>query len=291
MNMTTDSPAVSQRLFAVIGASGRQGGTTARALLAVGAGVRAVVRDPGAQAACALADRGAEVVRADLEDSVSLRSAFSGVDGLFAMTTFTGPRGAQGEVIHGMQITDTAREVGVARVVYSSVGGAERGTDIAHVDSKRRVEEYMTSRGLSVSLVRPTFFMENFVYFLAPQQQDGVVVVRAPLASGVALQMIAVDDIGAVAAAALLDPASVRGGAVEIAGDELTGEQIAAAYGERAGLAARFEALPLSVLTDADQRAMFSWFTQLPAYQADFDATRRLAPGVQDFRSWLAASG
>ena len=56
-----------------------------------------------------------------------------------------------------------------------------------------------------------------------------------------------------------------------------------------AGLPARCEALAQSVLTDADQQAMFTWFTQLPAHQADFDLTRRLAPDVKDFRAWLAA--
>lgn len=286
---TTESAGSSHRFFAVIGTTGRQGGATARALLTAGAGVRALVRDPRAQAARALADRGAEVVRADIDDPVSLRSAFTGVDGLFAMTTFAGPRGTQGEVEHGKQIADAAREVGVPHVVYSSVGGAERATGIPHFESKRRVEEYMSLLGLSSSFVRPTFFMENFTHFLAPKQEDGVVVLRAPLAPGVPLQMVAVEDIGAVAAAALLDEAAVSGGAVEIAGDEVTAEQIAAIYGERAGLLARFDALPLSVVADdADQKAMFTWFAELPAYQADFDATRRLVPGLKNFRAWLA---
>lgn len=290
MSTTTRDPAeASQRLFAVIGATGQQGGATTRALLAAGARVRVLVRDPQAQPAHALADRGAEAVRADIDDPASLRSAFTGVDGLFAMTTFAGPKGTQGEVEHGKQIADAAREVDLTHVVYSSVGGAERATGIPHFESKRRVEEYLSCLGLSTSFVRPTFFMENFTHFLAPTQEDGVVVLRAPLAPGVPLQMVAVEDIGAVAAAALLDHASVPGGAMEIAGDELTGEQIAAVYGEWAGLPARFEALPLSVLgEDADQKAMFTWFSQLPAYQADFDATRRLAPGVRDFASWLA---
>lgn len=289
MSTTTRDPAeASRRLFAVIGATGQQGGATARALLAAEAGVRVLVRDPRAQAARALADRGAEVVRADIDDPASLRSAFTGVEGLFAMTTFTGPKGTEGEVEHGMQIADAAGEVSVPAVVYSSVGGAERATGIPHFESKRRVEEYLSCLGLSTIFVRPTFFMENFAYFFAPQQEDGVVVLRAPLPPGVPLQMVAVEDIGAVAATALLDHASVPGGAVEIAGDELTGEQIAAVYGQRAGLPARFEALPLSVVDDADQKAMFTWFAQVPAYQADFDATHRLAPGIKDFTTWLA---
>ena len=79
------------------------------------------------------------------------------------------------------------------------------------------------------------------------------------------------------------------GGEIEIAGDELTGEQIAAAFGDHAGLPARFEPLPLDVLADdPDQRAMFTWFTTPPAYRADIAATRRLVPDVKDFRAWLA---
>ena len=283
-----DSAEVTQRLFAVIGATGRQGGAAARALLAAGAKIRALVHDPAAPAARALAQRGAEVVPADLDDPASLRRALTGVHGLFAMTTFAGPKGTQGEVEHGRHIADAARQAGVAQVVYSSVGGAERATGIPHFESKRRVEEYMIAVGLPTCFVRPTFFMDNFTHFFAPQQDNGVVVLRAPLAPTVPLQMIAVEDIGAVAAAALFDASRVPGGAVEIAGDELTGEQIATAFGQRASLPARFEPLPLNVVDDADQRAMFTWFTHLPAYQADFDATRRLAPGVKDFATWLA---
>jgi uncharacterized protein YbjT (DUF2867 family) len=289
VNATTAEPAgVSRRLFAVIGASGRQGGATARALSALGAGVRALVRDPQGRAARALADRGADVVRADIEDPGSLRSALAEVDGLFAMTTFTGPKGPQGEIEHGTQIADAARDAGVPHVVYSSVGGAERATGIPHFESKRRVEEYMLLSGPAITFVRPTFFMENFDYFLAPEQDDDAVVLRVPLAPGVPLQMIAVEDVGAVAAAALLDPEAVPGGAVEIAGDELTGEQVAAVYAERTGRPVRFEPLPPSALDDADQQAMFTWFAEPPAFRADFAATRRLAPGLKDLSTWLA---
>ena len=188
----------------------------------------------------------------------------------------------------GGLIADAARDVGVPHVVYGSVGGAERHTGIPHFESKRRVEEHMTALGLHTTFVRPTFFMENFASFFAPKTEDGVVVLRAPLAPGVPLQMVAVDDIGAAAAAALLDPTRVPGGAIEIAGDELTGEQVAAAFGDRAGLPARFEPLPLDVLADdPDQHAMFTWFTKPPAYRADIAATRRLVPELKDFRAWL----
>jgi len=249
------------------------------------------VRDPRADTAVALDGAGAELVQADVEDAEALRAALDGVGALFAMTTFAGRDGTEGEVRRGGLIADSARAAGVPQVVYgSSVGGAERHTGIPYFESKRRVEEHMTALGLQTMFVRPTFFMENFASYFTPETEDGVVVLRAPLAPGVPLQMVAVDDICTAAAAALLDPASIPGGAIEIAGDELTGEQVAAAFGDRAGLPARFEPLPLDVLADdPDQLAMFRWFTTPPAYRADITATPRLVPDLRDFPAWLSA--
>lgn len=289
MSTETIDRSAQDRVFAVVGATGQQGGATARALLASGAGVRALVRDPQSAPAQSLAQRGAQLVRADLDDAASLRAAFTGVDGVFAMTTFATDRGTEGEVEHGTAIADAALQAGVSHVVYSSVGGAERRTGIPHFESKRHVEEHLESLDLSATFVRPTFFMENFVNFLAPRVEDGTLVFRLPLPAGVSLQMIATADVGEVAAAALLDPARIVDGQIEIAGDELTGEQIAAVYSDNAGLPARFEPIPLDALADnPDQQAMFAWFAKPPAYQADFAATRNLAPSVQDLATWLA---
>jgi len=100
--------------------------------------------------------------------------------------------------------------------------------------------------------------------------------------------MITVEDIGAVAAAAASNPERVAGGSIEIAGDELSGEQIAEAYQHRYDVPARYEPLPIDVLDgDADQRAMFEWFAHPPAYQADLAATRALAPRTKTLEQWL----
>jgi len=275
------------RMFAVVGATGQQGGATVRALQAQDAGVRALVRDPQAPAARALADGGVQVVRADIDDAESLRRAFTDVDGVFAMTTYAGPAGTSGEVEHGKRIADAAAAARVPHVVYSSVGGAERRTGIPHFESKRRVEEYLSALGLPTTFIRPTFFMDNFARS-GPQPEGGFMVLRLPLAPDVPLQMICVDDIGVVAAAALLERDRVPGGTIEIAGDELTGEQIAAVYGQHFGLPARFDPLPLDVLAqDPDRRAMFAWFNHLPSYEADFSATKDLAPAVKSLTTWL----
>jgi uncharacterized protein YbjT (DUF2867 family) len=279
----------SRRPIAVVGATGLQGGATARALLDANAPVRALARRIDSDAARALAGLGADVVAADLDDPESLRAAFTGVDGVFAMTTPGHGQRVDVEVRHGHAIADAAVAAGVPHVVYSSVGGAERHTGVPHFDSKGDVEEYLVARGLSSTFVRPVFFMDNFALYATPPIEDGTLMVRLSLPSGIPLQMIAAEDIGAVAAAAVLDPDRVAGGSIEIAGDELTGEQIAEAYQRRYGVPARYEPLPIEVLGgNADQRAMFEWFAHLPAWQADFAATRALAPRTKTFEQWLA---
>lgn len=166
-------------------------------------------------------------------------------------------------------------------MVYSSVGGAERNTGVPHYESKRRVEEYMGSLGFSATFVRPTFFMDNFANEFSTQDEDGALVVQMPLPGGVPLRMIAIEDIGKAATAALLDPDRVPEGRVEIAGDELTGEQ--------EDRPARYEALPLEILADnPDLQAVFAWFADPPSLRADFAATRSPVPSVQDFATWLA---
>jgi uncharacterized protein YbjT (DUF2867 family) len=279
----------SRRLIAVVGATGLQGGATARALLGANAPVRALARRTDSDAARALTELGADLVAADLDDPEGLRAAFTGVDGVFAMTTPGHDQRIDLEVTHGYAIADAAAAASVPHVVYSSVGGAERRTGIPHFDSKRDVEEYLIARGLSTTFVRPVFFMDNFAQFATPTMEDGTLVVRLPLPPEIPLQMITAEDVGAVAAAAALDPDRVPGGSIEIAGDELTGGQIAEAYQHRYDVPARYEPLPIEVLGgDADQRAMFEWLAHLPAWQADFAATRALAPRTKTFEQWLA---
>ncbi|WP_431279925.1 NmrA/HSCARG family protein [Leifsonia poae] len=271
--------------IAVVGATGKQGSATARELLAHGARVRALTRDIGSEAAQALVREGAEVVAADLDDLTSVRRAFDGASRVFGMATMAGV-GPEGETRHGVAFADAARDAGVGYLVYSSVGGAERHTGIPHFESKRRIEEHIVAIGLPATFVRPVFFMENL---LGTSVEGGEVVVRLPVPDGIPLQMVAVRDVARVSAALLLHPDLV-GGAVEIAGDELTGSQIADVFGRQAGLPARYEAIPTTGF-DADPKAMFDWFAGPSAYQADFEATRALDPQLLDLPAWLAQSG
>src|SRR6201997_1308372 len=190
----------------VIGATGQQGGAVIDALLKHRIPIRAVTRNPNGDKARALVQRGVEVVRADLEDVDSVRAAFDGAAAAFAMTTHDGPDGPRREVAHGRVIAAAAADAGLPFLVYSSVGGVERGSGVPHFESKHRIEQVLLD-AVPVTFVRPTFFMETLRLI---SRRDGAhVTVAMPLAGDVAIQMISVRDIGRAAAALLLlrDPA------------------------------------------------------------------------------------
>lgn len=281
------------RTIAVFGATGSQGGSVTDALLRQGANVRALVRNTQSDRARSLADRGVELVRADVDDPQSLTDALVDVDAFYFMTTpYAGGLenpDSELEARQGVALADAAAAAGVPHVVFSSVGGAERNSGVPHFESKRRVEEHLALLGLHTTIVRPVFFSENFA-LMAPTVEGGELVLRLPLPDGVKLQMVAVRDIGIVAAAALLGTAPVPE-SIELAGDELTGSEIAAVFGSRAGMSARYEALPLAVLDGQDDmQAMFRWFAETPAYQADIDQVRGLDPDAWDLPAWLDAT-
>ncbi|MFZ1410871.1 MAG: NmrA/HSCARG family protein [Micropruina sp.] len=283
--MTEDAP----KTIAVFAATGSQGGAVADALLEAGARVRALIRNTDSDKAKALAGRGVELVKVQVDDPASLAAALQGVDAFWFMTT--PPGGMQkpdtaGETKQGIALADAAAAAKVPHVVFNSVGGAERTSGVPHFDSKYLVEQHLATLGLHTTIVPPVFFAENFRW-MAPSVEDGRLVMRLPIPDGISLQMIAVRDVGIIAAAALLDPDSVPQ-TIEIAGDELTGSEIAAVHGEKWGLPARYEALPVAILDgQEDLQAMFRWFAETPAYQADLDQVRHIHPTAWTLRSWL----
>jgi len=282
--MTSTHPST----VAVIGATGQQGRSVVNALLEQDVAVRALVRDPDSPSARDLISAGADVVRADQEDPESLEQALTNVSGLFYMTTFEGADGTDGEIRRGRAVATAAARAGVPRVVYSSVGGAERSTGIPHFESKYQVETYLGSIVPS-TILRPVFFMENLLPQLVPDS-DGEIVIRMPMPGDVPVQMIGVRDIGRAAARLLSEPAAIDGDAIEVAADELTLDEVAQQVGEVLGVPARFETIPLEYLgDDEDLKAMFRWFAVGSAYRADLPVSRALIRGSSDLRAWLGA--
>ncbi|QIQ01966.1 NmrA family NAD(P)-binding protein [Streptomyces liangshanensis] len=234
----------------VTGATGKQGGATARALLAAGVPVRALVRDPSAGRARAVAARGAELVTGDLRDLDSVRRAAEGTRAVFSiqMPDLDDLQG-DSEWVQGCNLIDAARDAGVGQFVHTSVSGAgQHRTEPGWAEGRWAALEhyYETKSGLQDrvreagfahwTLLKPAFFMENFLppSFLFPNgTKGGLVTVLKPATE---LSLIAVADIGAAAAAAFADPARFHGVELELAGDRLPMTRIAEILSHALGL-------------------------------------------------------
>ena len=275
----------------VTGATGTQGGAVARHLLKHGWHVRALTRDPNKPAARALAHAGVKVVRGDLDDRPSLDRTLADVHGVFGLTQFW-EHGYDGEVRHGKALADAARAAGVQHLVYSAMGGTERGSGVPHAESKWEVEQYIRGTGLPATILRPVFFMENFTRFNPPRVVDGVITLAMALPPGRTLQMIAADDIGAFAALAFDRPQDWAGKAIELAGDELTMARTAELFGRAAGLPARFVEQPIEQLRGFSPEAavMFEWLNR-DGYHADIAALRAAYPPLKTLEAWLRETG
>ncbi|MFJ8001253.1 NmrA family NAD(P)-binding protein [Streptomyces sp. NPDC096310] len=225
----------------VTGATGQQGGATARALLAAGIPVRALVRDPGADRAAAIRALGADLVAGDLDDPASLGPALNGVRGVFSVQApdMADPEG-DSEWARGRTLVDAARTAGVEQFVHTSVSGAGQHRTVPgwaegrwksmeyYFEMKAATVEYVREAGFTHwTVLKPAGFMELFEAqsIMFPKGVRGGLVTRVKPDTW--LPLVAVDDIGAAAAAAFADPARLNGVEVELAGDFLPMTRIA----------------------------------------------------------------
>jgi uncharacterized protein YbjT (DUF2867 family) len=263
---------MSNRVVVISGATGQQGGATARALAGKGFAIRALTRNPQADKAKALAaETGAELVQAELDDESSVRKALQGAWGAYAVQN-TWTAGVEGEEVQGHRFAKIAREAGVQHYVYASVASADRQTGIPHFDNKWRVEG--TIRGLgfpTYSIIRPVFFMENLP---SPWFLNGDKLVSA-LEPKTVLQMIAVQDIGQYGALAFTDP-RFRNLELDIAGDEMTLPQAAATFAKALGRPIEYMQIPMSEVrkNSEDFALMLEWFERV-GYDADIAANAK----------------
>jgi uncharacterized protein YbjT (DUF2867 family) len=224
---------MAQKKVLVTGATGQQGGAVVDALRSDATAeyeLYGMTRDADSDAAAALAKRGVRVVEANMNDRASLDAAVEGMDYVFLVTTFF-EEGPEMETRQGTRMVDACVAADVEYLVYSSVAGADRAP-LAHFESKRAVEEYITASGLEWTFVRPVFFMQNFEW-QADDIERGTLAM--PLAEDVSLAVVDVADIGRLVATAFDDPIRWAGETVELAGDELTLEGFAAAFADALG--------------------------------------------------------
>jgi len=151
-------------VYAVIGVSGNTGGATARALLARGARVRAVVRD-AAKGERWLA-QGAEVAVADLADAGSLAAAFEGADAAYVLNppAYTMPDlFARAETL-ARNVLAAARHSRIGRLVVLSSIGAHLPSGTGNIRTNWTFEQVLGALDGAVTFVRPAYFMENWAW-------------------------------------------------------------------------------------------------------------------------------
>jgi uncharacterized protein YbjT (DUF2867 family) len=273
----------------VSGATGRQGGACARSLLKLGCQVRILTRDPGNPLARELIKMGATASKGSFDDPASLQQALQGCYGAFSVQDFY-TAGLEGEVRQGKVFADAALDAGIQHFVYSSVGAADKNTGIPFFETKWQIEQYITSLDLSWTIVRPVFFMDNFS---APDMKTAILngKLSLPLPPDRSLQMIAVCDIGAIAAQCFAKGSECFGQAYDIAGDELTMAQAVSQFSQVLGKTVRYEQAPIEPMRKSmpEVATMFQWFNDV-GYSVNIDSVRRLNPKLLTFNNWIKQS-
>jgi uncharacterized protein YbjT (DUF2867 family) len=301
-----------QRVIAVVGATGAQGGGLARAILADRGGgfaVRALTRNPASDKARELAALGAEVVEADISDEASVSKAFDGAYGAFLVTNFWEHGSADREKEDAATMARAAKTAGLRHVIWSSLDDTREhiplddgrmptlmgSYKVPHFDVKAEAEQLFTDAGVPTTFLRTTFYWENLLGPLAPNRAaDGRLTLALAMGDS-ALAGIAVEDIGKTAYGVFERGSELVGQTVSIAGEHLTGAQMAerfsAALGEEVVyVPVPFEAFRAQPFPGAVEMGnMFQFYAEVPQFISvrDLGVVRALNPQLQTFEQWL----
>jgi uncharacterized protein YbjT (DUF2867 family) len=272
-----------QRNILVTGATGQQGGSLARLLLQKKHKVHALTRNTQSTAAQDLRNRGAKILKGDLDDSDSLKRAVKDVQSIFLMGT-PFEDGTEGEIRRGKLMADIAKENNIDHIVYSSVANADKNTGIPHFESKYKVEQHINNLGIPHTIIGPTFFMENLLGTGLEQGQ-----IALPLSPSTILQQSALENIAEFTALVLERRKPFLGKRIDIASDEVTGEQAAKILSNELGQRIRYVPVPLEQVYQAneDMARMYDWYEN-GGTGIDISALHQEYPEVNwlSFKDW-----
>jgi uncharacterized protein YbjT (DUF2867 family) len=306
-----------RKVIAVVGATGAQGGGLVRAILNDKSGeyaARALTRDVNSAKARELKALGADVVAADLDDVESLKKAFAGAYGAFCVTFFWAHFSAEKEIAEARNMAEAAKAAGVQHVIWSTLEDTRRWMALSddrmptlhgkykvpHFDGKGEANQVFVDQGLPVTLLNTSFYWDNFVYFgVGPKPgADGVLAITLPMGDK-RLPGIAAEDIGKCALGVFRAGRELVGKTIGIAGEHLTGAELAEKMSKALGREVRYNDVPPAVYRSfgfpgADD--MGNMFQFKRDFNDDFvgarslEVSRRLNPELQTFDQWLAAN-
>jgi uncharacterized protein YbjT (DUF2867 family) len=306
-----------KKTIAVVGATGAQGGSLVRAILADPAGgfaARALTRNATSDKARALAAQGAEVVVADIDDLASLRQAFAGAHGAFCVTAFWEHFSPAKELAQARVMAQAAKDTGVKHVVWSTLEDTRKFVPlddprmptlqgqykVPHLDAKGEANAAFTGLGVPTTLFYTSFYWDNLIHFgMGPKRgEDGKLGFVLPMGDK-KLAGIAAEDIGRCAYGIFQRGDQLIGKSVGVAGEHLSGAQMAAALSRALGQ----EVVHRAVTPEAyrgfgfpgadDLGNMFQFYAEFErefAALRDVAFSRRLNPRLQTFDEWLAAN-
>jgi uncharacterized protein YbjT (DUF2867 family) len=305
---------IAKKIIAVVGATGAQGGGLARAILNDKNGsfaVRAITRNVNSDKAKALADAGAEVVVADLDDVKSLKKAFEGAHGAFCVTNFWEHLKPEKEISQARNMAQAAKDAGVKHVIWSTLEDTRESIPLSddrmptlmgkykvpHFDGKGEANAIFKELGVPTTFLLTSFYWDNFIHFgMGPKQgADGKLAITLPL-GGRKLAGIAAEDIGKTAYAIFEDGEEMIGKTVGIAGGHLTGEQMAKSLSKALGQPVTYHAVSPAAyrafgFPGADDLGnMFQFnseFEQDCCDARNISETKSLNPELQTFDRWL----
>ena len=304
------------KVIAVLGATGTQGGGLCRAILADKSGgfsCRAITRDPSKDKAKELAAAGAEVVAGNLDDVESLKKAFAGAHGVYAVTNFWEHFSGQKEKDQAKNVAEAAKAAGVQHVIWSTLEDTRQWMPagdtrmpmlqdkyrVPHFDAKAEADTYFA--GLPTTFLRTSFYWDNLYMFgLAPKKNDaGQYEWTFPLGTA-KMAGIGAEDIGKTAYGVFKAGNQYIGKTVGIMGEALTVEEMGQKLEKGLGIG------PV-VYNAVDANTYRSWgfpgaeemgnmFQVYRDFEGPFLANRsvstakQLNPQLQDFSTWLAAN-
>jgi uncharacterized protein YbjT (DUF2867 family) len=306
-----------KKIIAVVGATGAQGGGLVRAILddpTGGFAARAITRNPDSEAARALVALGVEVVEAELDDAESLKEAFDGAYGAFCVTAFWEHFSPEKEMAQARNMALAARDAGVEHVIWSTLEDTRRWVrldddrmptlmgayKVPHFDAKGESDGIFADLGVPTTFLLTSFYWDNLIHFgMGPRRgDDGRLVFALPMGDR-KLPGIAAEDIGRCALGVFKRGSELIGKRVGIAGEHLTGEEMAGALSRAFGGEVAYAAIPFDVYRGLDFPGaddlgnMFQFkhdFQEVFCGPRDVGFSRSLNPRLQSFDDWLAAN-